>query len=198
MRIVFQIALPAVVRSTNVGRRMSRIPAGMEISDRKIGIIRPKNTAFSPCRSNQATVVCTSSTSTSGIFTAMRAMRSMPIHLPRAHSRTAPTREPTVARTIAAAMLICPWLEVKPAKGRTSSLGMGGKTLSKKTINPTPSGPSASMMVTVHAEKPLRCSAAPSPTASMKSGPGPVSGVVGMVKSVDKGAAGHSQCTHSG
>src|SRR5699024_8180897 len=95
------------------------------------------------------------------------------------------------------AMLICPWLEVKPARGRTISLGMGGKMVSSKTMNPTPIGPNASMMVTVHAEQPLRCSAAPSPAASMKSGPGPVSGVVGMVKSVDKGAAGPSQCAHS-
>src|SRR5699024_5481762 len=82
------------------------------------------------------TVVCTSSTSTSGIFTAMRAMASRPIHFPTAHSRRAPTSEPTVAKTIAKAMLICPWLEVKPARGRTISLGMGGKMVSRKTMIP--------------------------------------------------------------
>src|SRR5699024_6526827 len=43
---------------------------------------------------------------------------------------------PTVAKTIAKAMLICPWLEVKPARGRTISLGMGGKMVSRKTMIP--------------------------------------------------------------
>lgn len=188
----------------------------MEIRDLKIGIIRPKKTALSPWRSNQSTVLCTSSTSTNGIFTATRAMRSMPIHLPSAHSRTAPTSEPTVAKTIASTMFICPWLAVKPARGRTSSLGIGGKMLSRKTMIPTPTGPSASITVTVHAENPLRLSAALPPAARaspaarvrpagslplavrVKTAGEVVEKLIGMVKSLDKGAACRSQCAHSG
>ena len=90
-------------------------------------------------------------------------------------------------------------------------------------MNPTPAGPRVSMIVTVQAEKPLRPSAALLPAARTSAGAPPAGkpapgtpaerasvaagaesaaeaceSVIGMVKSLDKGAACRSQYAHSG
>ncbi|GAA4862341.1 hypothetical protein GCM10023222_13160 [Saccharopolyspora cebuensis] len=48
-----------------------------------------------------------------------------------------------------------PWLAVKPASGRISSLGIGGNTFSMAMISPAPGPPSASITEITQAVKPV-------------------------------------------
>lgn len=80
--MLFQMRLPAVVRSTNLGSGIRSTPAGSEMRLRKIGIMRPKNTAMLPCLWNQASVRSTSSSLTSGSQPMIRRVRSRPTIAP--------------------------------------------------------------------------------------------------------------------
>ena len=75
---MFQMSEPAIVSSRKMLWLIRSMPAGIEMRERKMGIIRPKNTALRPWRPNQATVRSTSSGLTSGSFAAHPVIRSWP------------------------------------------------------------------------------------------------------------------------
>ena len=147
---MFQIALPSVVRQRKTGRRMRSTPAGTEIRLRKIGIIRPKNTALVPCRTNHASVFSMSATFTSGSRAAIATVRSRPSSAPTPYSASAPMTEPAVVHSSAANRFICPVLAANPASGRMTSLGRGGKRFSRAMAMPAPGAPSVSMRLLIH------------------------------------------------
>ncbi len=82
MNVVFQIALPIVVSTTNVGSGIRWTPAGTEIRLRKIGSIRPRKTALRPCRANHSSVRTKSRSSTSGSRRHSANVRSRPSRAP--------------------------------------------------------------------------------------------------------------------
>src|SRR5690606_29907192 len=82
-----------------------------------------------------------------------------PTSAPTAYSTQAPTRAPRVAKAHAATTLTSPWAALKPAKGRMTSEGMGGKAVSSATRAPTPGAPIASMTSTTQPARPPSSSA---------------------------------------
>lgn len=156
---MFQIALPSVVRARKTGRRIRSTPAGTEIRLRKMGIIRPKNTALVPCLRNHASVFSMSDTFTSGSFPAIATVRSRPSRAPIPYRASAPITEPAVVHSRTAIRLIRPELAANPASGRITSLGRGGKRFSRAMARPAPGAPRASMRSLIH------CGAAPLSTA---------------------------------
>ncbi len=147
---MFHRALPRVVRPRKTGSGMRSTPAGTEIRLRKMGIIRPKNTALVPCRRNQASVFSMSETFTSGSRAAIATVRSRPSSAPTPYRASAPTTEPAVVHSRAAHRLICPVLAAKPASGRITSLGSGGNRFSRAMARPAPGAPSVSMSPLIH------------------------------------------------
>jgi hypothetical protein len=79
---VFQIRLPSAVKVTNVTIGIRSTPAGIEMRLRKIGIIRPKKTALTPCRANHTSVRSRSATLTSGSLAMIARVRSRPTSAP--------------------------------------------------------------------------------------------------------------------
>lgn len=142
---VFHTALPSVVSARNTGSGIRSIPAGTDIRLRKTGIMRPKKTAFVPCRANHASVRSMSAGFTSGRRTAIATIRSRPSSAPAPYSASAPVTEPMVVHRSAAKRSIRPVAEAKPARGRMTSLGSGGKRFSRATAMPAPGAPSVSM-----------------------------------------------------
>ena len=82
MRTVFQMADPAVVKAVNFQKAMRVTPAGIDISDRKMGIMRPKNTVHMPRRSKNASVRSMSSVLTRGSLPMSQRVRSRPRSTP--------------------------------------------------------------------------------------------------------------------
>ena len=147
---MFQMALPRVVSPRNTGRRIRSTPAGTEIRLRKIGIIRPKNTALVPCFRNQASVFSMSETFTSGSRAAIATVRSRPSSAPTPYSASAPITEPAVVHSRTASRLIRPLLAANPASGRITSLGSGGNRFSRAMARPAPGAPSVSIRSLTH------------------------------------------------
>ena len=116
---------------------------------RKIGTMRPKNTALPPCRSNHATVRSTSSGCRSGTFAAIARSRAAPSQRPSPYSANAPTTDPRVVHSSASKSVNEPRLAVRPAIGSTTSLGSGGKRFSRAMAMPAPTGPMISIRETV-------------------------------------------------
>ena len=73
---------PAALSSTKPGKDIRSTPAGTEMRERKIGIIRPKKTAALPCLSNHASVRSRSCRSTSGILSTITRSRRRPSAAP--------------------------------------------------------------------------------------------------------------------
>ena len=82
MRIVFHTADPAVVKAVNFQKLMRVTPAGIEMRERKIGIIRPKRTVQVPLRSKNASVFSMSEVLTSGSLPMSLRVRSLPSRAP--------------------------------------------------------------------------------------------------------------------
>ena len=136
------------VSTLNFTRLMRWTPAGMEIRLRMPGMTRPMRIAMSPNRSNQCRARSTSSPSVSHIFSAIARSRSAPITAPSQYSSQAPIIEPAVDQANAANAFMCPSVDAKPESGRTTSLGIGGKTVSMRIARPTPGAPMVSMRET--------------------------------------------------
>ncbi|CAM5590509.1 hypothetical protein SALBM217S_04394 [Streptomyces griseoloalbus] len=147
---MFHIALPSVVRPRNSGSGIRSTPAGMDTRLRNSGIIRPKNTAFDPCRRNHASVFSTSATFTSGSRPARASVRSRPSSAPTPYRASAPITEPAVVHSSTANKPIRPLLAAKPANGRITSLGTGGKRFSSAMARPAPGAPRASIRSLTH------------------------------------------------
>src|SRR5699024_6795865 len=134
-------------------------PAGMEMRERKMGTNRPTSTVHRPFRSNQASVLSTSETLTSGSQFMMARVRSRPSSAPTPYSRYAPTTDPIVHQTTASRRPNeLPREAVNPASGSMISLGMGGKRFSNATMIAAPSPPSDSMTPTDQPVSPPRSS----------------------------------------
>ena len=114
-------------------------PAGMEIRLRKIGIIRPKNTAFTPCRRNHASVLVhvaeldQRKPGDDGAHPVAPQGRAEQVERERAH---APTR--AWSRRSHRSDSSVPALATNPANGRITSLGIGGKRFSNATARRHP------------------------------------------------------------
>ena len=117
----------------------------MEMRERTPGTIRPKKTALPPCRTNQAIAVSMSLCLVSGIRSASCRSRRSPSAWPSQYSSQAPVTDPTVVQTTADRKLKWPSAAAKPASGRITSLGMGGKTFSRKTASAAPGAPITSI-----------------------------------------------------
>ena len=138
---------PAPVRRVNFTRFIRVTPAGSEISDRKMGIIRPKKTVHEPCLSKKASVRMTSFGLTNGSALRIFRVRSRPSNAPSAYSAKAPTSEPAVHQRMAPSSVNpAPAPAEKPARGRIISEGSGGKRFSSAMRKPAPGPPRASMM----------------------------------------------------
>ena len=97
-----------------------------------------------------------SDTLISGTRPAMARVRSRPIRAPIRYRTNAPTTDPAVVQAIAATRLMSPWLAVNPARGRITSLGIGGNRFSSATASPAPGAPSVSMIRIAHPGDPTR------------------------------------------
>ena len=148
MRREFQMSEPAPVRRVNFTRFIRVTPAGSEISDRKMGIIRPKKTVHEPCLSKKASVRMTSFGLTNGSALRIFRVRSRPSNAPSAYNAKAPTSEPAVHQRMAPSSVNpAPAPAEKPARGRIISEGRGGKRFSNAMRKPAPGPPRASMML---------------------------------------------------
>ena len=90
---------------------------------------------------NQSLALLTSLRLTPGILSAARLMRCRPTQREMPYKVQAPSTEPMVAQMIAPGKLKVPRAAVKPASGRMTSDGMGGKMDSRAMAKATPIPP---------------------------------------------------------
>ena len=150
-----------MVRRVNRSGFMRVTPAGMEISDRKTGTIRPVKTVQPPRRWKNASVRSMSEVLTKGTLARIRRVRSGPSQAPTPYRAHAPATEPKVHHRIAVRMVM---LEVpvpaeKPARGRITSEGRGGKRFSRAIRKAAPGPPRVVMIPTAQAAIPVSDSA---------------------------------------
>ncbi len=137
---VIQTRLPTKVSTLNRTNGMRSNPAGIDTSERTMGMHRPRSTAASARRTNQASARSkwrAVSPDQAPYFSRNTRTRSGPIAAETPYSTQFPTNEPTLATAIIAGSEASPRPTTKPARGSVMP-AIGGNTVSSRTSSITP------------------------------------------------------------